>query len=417
MRILFVLENLTYSCGANVQIALNLVERIREKHEVFALTREDETTKVDPEKKRLFKKVFLYKDYPSETLHLVKKKSGWELALKNRLKILFHPVAFYFAFDFFWCDSSLSENILINQLDELCSQYNFNVMIGVAIPYYIARAIANSSFNGCKMLLQLDPYSNNYSLPHFKQKRRMLCENQTISAMSCVFAAKTVYDELKKYIIPELQNKLVEFEIPGIRKEYYCARDESPKEKINCLFLGRFYRDIRNPEFLLKLFAALPDQFILHLVGEGTEDLIAKFIPTMGSRLVIHGKVSSEESSNMMRDADILVNLNNSITNQIPSKIFQYISTGKPILNICKSGMCPSLDYINKYHNAVTIFEAEGVNVATQKVVHFTENMKNISISWEEIEKNYFKNTYDFAAGEIIRYMEIYRLKDIERSK
>ena len=41
--------------------------------------------------------------------------------------------------------------------------------------------------------------------------------------------------------------------------------------------------------------------------------------------------------------------------NQVPSKLFSYISTGKPIINICENPDCPSKEYLEKYPLAISI--------------------------------------------------------------
>ena len=46
------------------------------------------------------------------------------------------------------------------------------------------------------------------------------------------------------------------------------------------------------------------------------------------------GRVSHTVAIQYMSEADFLLNIGNSISSMVPSKIFEYISTGKPIISI-----------------------------------------------------------------------------------
>ena len=48
------------------------------------------------------------------------------------------------------------------------------------------------------------------------------------------------------------------------------------------------------------------------------------------------------------------------MTNQVPSKIFEYISACKPIINVCVNKDCPSIPYLEKYPLALSIIEGVG---------------------------------------------------------
>ena len=47
----------------------------------------------------------------------------------------------------------------------------------------------------------------------------------------------------------------------------------------------------------------------------------------------------------------------NKVDNQVPSKIFDYISLGKPIINVYTSEKDPALEYLKQYPLALNISE------------------------------------------------------------
>ena len=97
--------------------------------------------------------------------------------------------------------------------------------------------------------------------------------------------------------------------------------------------------------------------------------------------------VGPEEIGKILAQADILLNVNNSIYNQLPSKTLEYISYGLPILNICKSDKCPSLNYMSRYPLAYNVFEDRDVKI--EEIQEFIVQNAGKKISWEEISVLY----------------------------
>ena len=89
--------------------------------------------------------------------------------------------------------------------------------------------------------------------------------------------------------------------------------------------------------------------------------------------------VDNDEAESILMSADILVNIGNSVSNQIPSKLFDYISTGKPILNIYKNKNCPSLEILSKYPDVLNVYEENALEESGAveqflKSKHFVNN-------------------------------------------
>lgn len=110
--------------------------------------------------------------------------------------------------------------------------------------------------------------------------------------------------------------------------------------KINLVYAGRFFKDIRNPEYLLKtILATKDDRIILHLFSSSNcETLIDKYVEESNGKIIKHGMVSSEEIKSVLASADFLVNVGNSIPEVKPSKTFEYLATGKPIIHFYQNG-------------------------------------------------------------------------------
>ena len=81
----------------------------------------------------------------------------------------------------------------------------------------------------------------------------------------------------------------------------------------------------------------------------------------------------------------------------MPSKILDYISSGKPILNICKIRNCPTLPLMERYPMGLTIFEDEGISdLVSERVKEFCLQNKGKQVPYEQIEKLYPECTIEY---------------------
>jgi hypothetical protein len=111
-----------------------------------------------------------------------------------------------------------------------------------------------------------------------------------------------------------------------------------------------------------------------------------------GGHIKFHGERSYQTAINAELKADALLNVGNVVINQLPSKILEYICTGKPIINIYKSEKCPTLKYLIKYPNALNISESDDVSMQFDKISEFIASCEN-TVGYEEISKRYHECT------------------------
>ena len=182
------------------------------------------------------------------------------------------------------------------------------------------------------------------------------------------------------------------------------------KKNINICFIGKFYLDIRNPQYLLNLMKLLNDwQVVLHIIGNigDCEAMINTHLLKKTSNIVYHGTVSPTDVDDVMLQTDILVHVGNSIDTCMPSKILDYISSGKPILNICKIPSCPTLPLMARYPLGLTIYEYEELteNVIS-KVAKFCYDNKGKQISFATINELYYDSTIEYVGQKFYEVVE-----------
>jgi glycosyltransferase involved in cell wall biosynthesis len=155
----------------------------------------------------------------------------------------------------------------------------------------------------------------------------------------------------------------------------------TPHRGRKLVFTGSLYRDIRNPSYLLKLlsgvFAENPD-VEAHFYGRvnDCDDLFDAPRRQFPNNLFIHGLVTREAAAAALNQADFLVNISNRTKHQLPSKLVDYMATGKPIINIVSIEEDNSLSFLGAYPETATFMDRPGASVGddVEKLSGFIAN-------------------------------------------
>jgi glycosyltransferase involved in cell wall biosynthesis len=223
------------------------------------------------------------------------------------------------------------------KLTVLHSEYGLDAVFSICSPFsaHCAAKVFCDDFPTVHWCgYTVDPYTTQNRIRPFwcSYKRLAEKERRILSAMDSVLLSEEVFDNRKElykgcqscnalpYILPKRVN---------IENTYRFF----DKKEINCVYAGSFYRDLRNPEAMLKAFADIKDSPIkLHLFCSGCEDIVSKYA-AVSDNIIIHGRVSVEEISQVYSEADILVSIGNAVSEFLPSKTYEYIAAGKPVIN------------------------------------------------------------------------------------
>lgn len=145
------------------------------------------------------------------------------------------------------------------------------------------------------------------------------------------------------------------------------------------VFTGRMYRDLRSPTSMLAAFRRLiqlPQHAALDLHLFGAHDECRMAFETVqdliGKRIFLHGVVPRSTAVAALREADVLVNLGNTTRHQLPSKLVEYVSTGKPIVNFLTRDDDSSAEFLSDYPSLLNVWdEASGSGEQFEELSRF----------------------------------------------
>ena len=219
--------------------------------------------------------------------------------------------------------------------------------------------------------------------------RRRVAEYVLRSATQVFMVDGILGENIKQNFHPEYENKTTEFYLPMLfkREDLKLRANDS---KVVLVYAGSFYQGIRNPSKMLEILSNLPEQCYTRVFSRSNcRDIVNEkkqlFKP---GRIYTSRQIPHEKCLEEVANSDILINLGNAVSNQMPCKIFEYISFGKPILNFyfIKEDMC--LPILEKYPLGLNIDLSNYKEEQYEEIEKFVLENKGRKISYEEATAN-----------------------------
>lgn len=217
-------------------------------------------------------------------------------------------------------------------------------------------------------------------------KRGLCWENKLLPLADKIIMMKSSESHHAKYSINRsYYNKIAFLDLPlYIPKINKTTNKEGfiSKKVITFLYIGTIPAHIRSPRYFLELFYAIKDsRFKLIIVGTSTCEEYLQNMAKKDKRIQLMPFVSHEKALQMMGEADILVNLGNNNPKMTPSKIFEYMSFGKPIISTAPIPNEPSVCYLKKYPKSLIIEENLNLEENQAKLLTFLNLIDGIECS------------------------------------
>lgn len=161
------------------------------------------------------------------------------------------------------------------------------------------------------------------------------------------------------------------------------------------VYAGTFYRKLRNPTFPLQTIAKalLGTEKKLFVLGGGDCDaLVLDAVQAYSKHIEYLGMQSHEVAKKYLCEAAVLLSVGNEKSPMMPSKIYEYIATGKPIIHFYTWEEDPCLPPLKLYGNALCI--AKDDEQAVEKVREFIKHPQRKD--FEQIRQEFVSSTAQY---------------------
>ena len=294
-------------------------------------------------------------------------------------------------------ESKFISSAMVSYATEIIKENNISQILSISHPIINHQLACNLKVVCDELkwtMYQLDPYTYNYALSEKEQPSRRKLELKLLMKADKVILTEGIMAENRKRGFGgEFEGKILSIPLPNLifrpRLSDMPFKDFD-ETKINILFAGNIYSNIRKPEVIFEILSNLGNsEFHLHLYGWGMERIVDKY-PKIRKQVHLHGGVPKEAVMAAMNAASVLINFGNSMSNQTPSKIFDYISTGKPIINFSINENDSSLHYLKQYPLFLNMFiENELSDSAIDCFEKFCRTHSRSFVQHEKIEMLY----------------------------
>ena len=217
------------------------------------------------------------------------------------------------------------------------------------------------------------------------KKRALLFEKKWLSDAKCIImmqSVKELYDDVDssqyKYV-----SKIVYLEIPLLvsrepRNGYKANPNCYNNGQFVILFVGTIPNRIREPRFVFRLAEQLAKGNV-HCYFAGKTDYKNELDYLLAKNKNTHylGQIDHDKIADYIEEADVLLNIGNSIPGMLPSKVFEYMSYKKPILSTIKHSFDKSVPYLTQYGASQIINEVDPIQDSLAIVEAFIKRVKN----------------------------------------
>ncbi len=294
-------------------------------------------------------------------------------------------------------------------VEQLVKKYKPNTIICVQMPFQTMQSVfMNTDINCNKYLLQLDPWG----LHEFREIDQKDAAQRMREELMIFEKAKHIFTTpiLKKcYAINEKYNKFINkitgIEFPNIKDvlESGISPIDFDDDYINIIHAGLIDDEYRNPDCFLKIVAELLDKqhnLRVYFLGICKSKTVEYFGQKYPSNILVIPPVNANAAIWAMKKADLLLSIGNTIANQMPSKIYDYISIGKPIIHLQKIKECLAISKLKKYPECYIIDETSLDDCSD--LLYFINKAKGRHIPFVKINKIYYDATPEYVAKRIL---------------
>lgn len=250
----------------------------------------------------------------------------------------------------------------------------------------------------------LDAFSGGYGPKVFSKewtvKRGLKWEAKLLPRADKIVMMRSVIPHYEKYKDKITYYDKIRFlDLPLFKPTESCVeakkdRAEGEERVTDLLFVGSIPAHIRDPRYFIELFGKLDDPALrFTIIGTSTCESYLEEAARKDERIRLVGRVDHKAALASMSSADALVNLGNNDPKMTPSKIFEYMSCGKPIISTAPIENEPSKVYLENYPCKYIIDERKPIEEHIEPLKRFLSETRGASVNAERLSEIFCLNT------------------------
>lgn len=265
-------------------------------------------------------------------------------------------------------------------------RHEFDVVLACSMPEYTVAIAAMMSKYIPVVYYYMEPL-----LSMVEQRKEWDAKASKIILPS-IYASTTLGENNRKNVLAEFCNI--------VERPMVATAQLATTYDFNLAFVGKFYPTVRHPQYVFDIIEQLQSRgkYGLHVAGGFNglfpEPFIDKYFTNTLPWLHYYGFVQPDVADSYLLQSDVLVHIANKTSSQMPSKILDYIATGKPILNFYYNDDCPTLPVLKQYSMALNVKMEEPItDELINQIVDFCTKYKGRTIPFSQIEQQYEQYT------------------------
>ncbi|MEA4820738.1 MAG: hypothetical protein VB122_00665, partial [Erysipelotrichales bacterium] len=246
-----------------------------------------------------------------------------------------------------------------------------------------------------------------------KYKNHLLLEEQMIKSSVRVLYVDSWIVKMKKHF-SKYNEKLIHVEHPLIIDHFSELSSDSKKtinEDINITYTGVIDKRVRPPYNTLNIISRMIEKdnklkFHFYVLGNCIDE-IDYYNKKYPNNIYNHGQVESNIALSKIKESSILLSIGNTDVTLIPSKVFEYMSSGKPIIHFFYSEEDRVISMLKDYKLARCMNQNEKISDSEiNMLIEFCNDNKIENKPFEEVERIFYKANPRFIANIILNGQE-----------
>ena len=295
-------------------------------------------------------------------------------------------------------------NCYYADLKKLNSIDTIDVVIPVVFPFESVVASVNFkkkiSPSSALIPYLFDNFSLGLNLHRFIFNRWIKFKNNKRLEVIMFAMANKIFSmhPLKKHfdsVIPEIYLSKVSYLEHPLLVERNINSVDKKLEKINFTYTGGLFRNVRSPDGCVKFLHELSKMISLkaNFYCFGSDlNIIKKYSNTNPKTFHYHGMVDKTLADEAISKSDILINIGDVEGKQISSKIFDYLSMGKPIIHFSYTNDCVNTNLLRNYSFAHIILLNKNnfyIESMMEKTAKFAKSVAGKTMTFDEVASLY----------------------------